>query len=88
MHTQTSSRLKSITTGLEFKIDQFADGVHKLEAYREIAGKVAEKVLALSAQRLGERGRREKEAIGTKELPVQEVLRELSRLLPESSGAR
>lgn len=86
-HSQTAERIKSITSGLEFKIDRFADGVHKLEVYRETAGKVADRVLALSAQRLGERKRREKEAIGTKELPVQEVLRELSSLLPESRGA-
>jgi len=66
-------------------VDQFADGVHKLEQYQQTVGKVADKILALSAMRLEERDRREKEEIGTRDIPMQEVLRSLSRILPDGS---
>ena len=69
-------------------MDQFADGVHKLEQYQETVGRVADKILALSAVRLEDRDRKEKEEIGTRDLPMQEVLRSLSRILPEGSSAR
>jgi kinetochore protein Mis13/DSN1 len=69
-------------------VDQFADGVHKLEQYQETVGRVADKILALSAVRLEDRDRKEKEEIGTRDLPMQEVLRSLSRILPEGSSAR
>ena len=82
--SQTSSRLKSIQDSLEFKVDQFADGVHKLEQYREISEKVANKVLALGAVRLEERSSKEKEAAGSRDMPVKEILRTLSGILPES----
>lgn len=57
--------------------------MHKVEQYQETAGRVADKILALSAVRLEERDRKEKEAVGTRDLPMQEVLRSLSRILPE-----
>ena len=85
---QASERLRAIRTGLEFQVDQFADGVHKLEQYQETAGRVADKVLALSAFRLDERERKAKEEVGTRDLPMQEVLRSLSRILPEGGNAR
>jgi kinetochore protein Mis13/DSN1 len=85
---QISKRLQSIQVGLEFKVDQFADGVHKLEQYQETVGRAADKILALSAMRLEERDRKEKEEIGTRDIPVQEVLRSLSRILPEGGSAR
>lgn len=85
---QVSERLKNVQSGLEFKVDQFADGVHKLEQHQETAGRVADKILALSAVRLEERERKEKEEIGTRDLPMQEVLRSLSRILPESGNGR
>jgi kinetochore protein Mis13/DSN1 len=82
-----SYRLNSIQAGIEFQVDHFADGVHKLERYQETAGRVADKIQAIGAVRLEERDRKEKEAVGTRDLPMQEVLRSLSRILPESSGA-
>lgn len=85
---QTSERLKTLQSGLEFKIDQFADGVHKVEQYRETASRVADKILAVSAVRLEERDRREKEEIGTRDVPMQEVLRSLSRILPDGGNGR
>ena len=85
---QSSERLRTIQTGLEFQVDQFADGVHKLEQYQETAGRVANRVLALSAIRLDERERQAKEEVGTRDLPMQEVLRSLSRILPAGGSAR
>lgn len=85
---QTSERLRAIQTGLEFQVDQFVDGVHKLEQYEETAGRVADKILALSAIRLDERERKAKEEVGTRDLPMQEVLRSLSRILPEGGSRR
>lgn len=67
-------------------MDRFADGVHKVEQYQETVGRVADKILALSAVRLEERNKKEKEAIGTRDIPMQEVLRSLSRILPTSSS--
>jgi len=66
-------------------VDKFADGVHKVEQYQETVGRVGDKILALSAVRLEERNKREKEAIGTRDMPIQEVLRSLSRILPANS---
>ncbi|KAK2625885.1 hypothetical protein QTJ16_005197 [Diplocarpon rosae] len=85
---KASERIKKLQSDLEFKVDQFADGVHKIEQYQQVVGRVADKILALSAVRLEERDRREKEEIGTRDLPMQEVLRSLSRILPEGSAGR
>ncbi|TVY25285.1 Kinetochore protein [Lachnellula hyalina] len=83
LRTRVSKQLQELQSGLEFKVDQFADGVHKMEQYQQTAGRVANKILAISAVRLEERDKREKEATGTRDLPMQEVLRSLSRILPE-----
>ncbi|KAN0112897.1 Mis12-Mtw1 protein family domain containing protein [Hyaloscypha variabilis] len=88
LRNQAAERLRTLQSSLEFKVDQFADGVHKLEQYQETVGRVADKILALSAVRLEDRDRKEKEEIGTRDLPMQEVLRSLSRILPEGSSAR
>lgn len=85
---QASERVQSLQSDLEFKVDRFADGVHKLEQYQHTVGRVADKILALSAVRLDQRDQREKEEIGTRDLPMQEVLRSLSRILPEGSKGR
>jgi kinetochore protein Mis13/DSN1 len=86
--SEISYRLKAIQSDLEFKVDHFADGVHKLEQYQETAGRVADKIQAIGAVRLEERDLDEKTAAGTRDLPMQEVLRSLSRILPESSSGR
>lgn len=82
---QATERLQKVQSSLEFEVDQFADGVHKLEQYQEVVGRVADRILALSAMRLEERDRTEKETLGTRDLPIQEVLRSLSRILPGAS---
>ncbi|KAL8393028.1 hypothetical protein RB595_003001 [Gaeumannomyces hyphopodioides] len=83
---KTQSRLRSLQSSLEIDIDQLVDGVHKLGQRVEVAGRQADRVLALSADRLKERDEREKAAAGTRNLPVMEVLRSLSRILPEDEG--
>lgn len=60
--------------------------MHKLEQSRQTMDNVAGKVLSLSATRLDERATVEKERVGTSDLPMQEVLRTLSRIMPEGSG--
>lgn len=86
LKTTTSSRLQAIQSSVEFKVDNLADNIHKMNLRVMIAGKQADKVLALSSERLKDREEREKAATGTKELPVMEVLRSLGRILPENGG--
>jgi kinetochore protein Mis13/DSN1 len=88
LRDQVAKQVQDLLSGMEFKVDQFADGVHKLEQYKDTAGRAASKILSVSAVRLEERDRLEKEAVGTRDLPIQEVLRSLSRILPESGTGR
>ncbi|OHE91561.1 hypothetical protein CORC01_13158 [Colletotrichum orchidophilum] len=83
VRAKTLARLQDTQSTLEFKVDQLADGIHKLSQRVDTAGREADKVLSLSAARLKEREVREKANAGTKEMPVMEVLRSLGRILPE-----
>jgi kinetochore protein Mis13/DSN1 len=69
-------------------VDHFADGVHKIDQYQETVGRVADRILRDCAGRLEQRDQSEKESVGTRDIPMQEVLRSLSRILPDSSGNR
>ncbi|KAG5984981.1 hypothetical protein E4U43_006131, partial [Claviceps pusilla] len=80
---QTKSRIRTIQASLEFEIDQLADNVHKLEQRVLVAGKQADAVLGLAARRLKDREVKERESAGTREMPLMEVLRGLSSILPE-----
>ncbi|KAI1274529.1 Mis12-Mtw1 protein family-domain-containing protein [Xylaria sp. FL0933] len=82
----TQSRLQDIQKSLEFKIDRLADSVHKVEQRMVTAGRQADKVLGLTATRLKEREEREKTRAGTKDMPIMEVLRGLSKILPDGGG--
>lgn len=86
--TNAQERLRKLHSSLEFKVDQFADGVHKIEQYQETVGRVADKILRVCAGKLEERDKKQKERVGTRDLPIQEVLRSLSRILPDSGGSR
>ncbi|OTA00060.1 hypothetical protein A9Z42_0035740 [Trichoderma parareesei] len=86
IRSQTQARLRQIQSSLEFEVDQLADNVHKLEQRVKVAGKEADRVLALSAARLKEREERERKRAGTKDLPIVLVLRSLSSILPEEDG--
>ncbi|KAH6845060.1 Mis12-Mtw1 protein family-domain-containing protein [Chaetomium sp. MPI-CAGE-AT-0009] len=80
---QVRSRLQNAQAALEFRVDQLADGVHKLDMRVATAAREADAVLALSAARLREREERERRAVGAGALSVMEVLRSLGRILPE-----
>ncbi|KAI0392091.1 hypothetical protein F5Y17DRAFT_380315 [Xylariaceae sp. FL0594] len=83
---KTQARLQELQKTLELKIDRLADSVHKIEQRMETGGRQADKVLALTAARLKEREEQEKARAGTKDMPIMEVLRGLSKILPESGG--
>ncbi|KAK2593532.1 hypothetical protein QQS21_008755 [Conoideocrella luteorostrata] len=85
VQSQTQDRIRKIQASLEFEVDQLSDNVHKLEQRVLAAGRQADKVLSLSATRLKERERKERESAGTNELPLMEVLRGLSGILPEGN---
>lgn len=87
VRTDVEERLRRIQASLEFRVDQLADNIHKLGQRVSIAGQEADKVLSLSAARLKEREQRERKSAGTTDLPMMEVLRSLSHILPEAGGA-
>ncbi|KAK4149231.1 Mis12-Mtw1 protein family-domain-containing protein [Chaetomidium leptoderma] len=80
---QIRSRLQNAQASLEFRVDQLADSVHKLDMRVVTAGREADAVLGLSAARLREREARERRAVGAAGVSVMEVLRSLGRILPE-----
>ncbi|KAI1814002.1 hypothetical protein GGS20DRAFT_550500 [Poronia punctata] len=83
---RTRERLLELQKLLEIKVDRLVDNVHKIEQRMEAGGRQADKVLGLTAVRLKEREEREKAGVGTKDMPIMEVLRGLSKILPESGG--
>ena len=83
---QTRSRLQGVRAAVEVSVDRLADGAHLLDRRVAAAVQEADVVLALSAERLREREEKERAAAGTKELPSMEVLRSLSRLLPDEGS--
>ncbi|PHH77239.1 hypothetical protein CDD82_3599 [Ophiocordyceps australis] len=86
MRTQAEKRLRTFQSSLEFEVDFLADNVHKLEQRMAVAGEEADKVLKLSAARLRQREQQDREGAGTRDMPVMEVLRSLSHILPEGNG--
>jgi kinetochore protein Mis13/DSN1 len=83
LRAQAQQRLAAVQANLEFKVDNFAAGIHTLDQRVVTAGREADRVLALAAARLKDREDREKSTTGTKEVPIVEVLRSLGRILPE-----
>lgn len=86
LESTTRTRLQTVQSQVEFKVDHLADSVHKMDLRVVAAGRQAEKVLASSSERLKEREEKERQAVGTRALPTMEVLRSLSRILPENGG--
>ncbi|KAF2632973.1 kinetochore protein-like protein Mis13 [Macroventuria anomochaeta] len=78
------SHLSKLSQSLEPNIDIFADGVHKIEQYRNTAERVADRVLGTAAKRLEERDREVKERAGADGIGVGDVLRGLAGVLGES----
>lgn len=83
LRKQTQTQVQGIMSNVEFDVDHLADSMHKLAQRVATAGREADVVLSRAAKRLREREEREKRAVGTKEVPVMEVLRSLGRILPE-----
>ncbi|CAF9902928.1 MAG: hypothetical protein HETSPECPRED_000059 [Heterodermia speciosa] len=87
--TSTSSRLQRLTSTLEFSVDKFASNVHTLDQYQRSADKLADGILAISADALEERerlgGEKERENAGMEEgegeVGMRDVLRGLSRVV-------
>ncbi|KAI3397231.1 hypothetical protein diail_11110 [Diaporthe ilicicola] len=86
LKSTTRTRLQTVQSQVEFKVDYLADSVHKMNLRVVTAARQADKVLASSSERLKEREEKERQAAGTKALPTMEVLRSLSRILPENGG--
>ncbi|KAF2705895.1 hypothetical protein K504DRAFT_439215 [Pleomassaria siparia CBS 279.74] len=78
------THVSNLSSTLEPHIDVFADGVHKIEQYRNTAERVASRVLGTAAQRLEERDRESKEKVGSEGIGVGDVLRSLAGVLNDS----
>lgn len=81
--TALQTHLNKLSQTLEPHIDLFADGVHKLEQYRNTAERVADRILATASKRLEERDRDVKSRVGAEGIGVGDVLRGLGRVLGE-----
>ncbi|GAB7350417.1 hypothetical protein MBLNU459_g1030t1 [Dothideomycetes sp. NU459] len=77
-------RIGAIAKTLEFKLDRFADSTHRLEQYRLMAERVADRVLGSGAQKLEERDRKLRERTGGSG-DVMDTLRGLGRVLNDKS---
>lgn len=76
----TQQRIEAVAQTLEFKIDQFADSAHRMEQYRQMADRAADKVLATGAQQLETRDLKLRERHAGNTDPI-DTLRSLSRVL-------
>jgi kinetochore protein Mis13/DSN1 len=78
------THISNLSQSLEPNIDVFADGVHKIEQYRNTAERVASKILGTAAQRLEQRDREGKAKVGSEGIGVGDVLRSLAGVLNDS----
>jgi kinetochore protein Mis13/DSN1 len=78
------AHLENLSLSVEPNIDLFADGVHKIEQYRNTAERVADRVLGTASKRLEERDKESKEKVGSEGIGVGDVLRGLAGVLKES----
>ncbi|KAH6642282.1 Mis12-Mtw1 protein family-domain-containing protein [Boeremia exigua] len=78
------THLDKLSQSLEPNIDLFADGVNKIEQYRNTAERVADRILGTAAKRLEERDREVKERAGADGIGIGDVLRGLAGVLGES----
>ncbi|CAK7267489.1 hypothetical protein SEPCBS119000_002575 [Sporothrix epigloea] len=84
--SQIRERLDRLRRSVVFDVDHLASNVHVLDQRVSVAGREADLLLRLGASRLKAREDREKAAVGTREIPVMEVLRSLSRVKPDDTG--
>ncbi|KAF1957769.1 hypothetical protein CC80DRAFT_469728 [Byssothecium circinans] len=78
------THLDKLSQSLEPNIDLFADGLHKIEQYRNAAERAADRVLGTASKRLDERDKEGKEKVGSEGIGVGDVLRGLAGVLNES----
>lgn len=76
------TRLQAIASDLEFKVDQFAHGVHALSVARETGDKVADRVLSDTAEVLAEREKARKSKGGGPD--AMDALKALGRVMNKS----
>ncbi|KAI9802686.1 MAG: hypothetical protein M1825_002708 [Sarcosagium campestre] len=72
--------LHDVARNLELNTDRFAHSLHSLRAYRQTADRVAVRALSLAADALQHRDDAGRRAAGTRQVPLQEVLRSLAAL--------
>lgn len=77
------SRINALTKTLEPVVDMFADGVHQLAQYRNVADQVAHRILGAAADRLEERDAEAREKAGTANVGVGDVLGALGSVMAE-----
>ncbi|KAF2260175.1 kinetochore protein Mis13 [Lojkania enalia] len=77
------SHLETLSLSLEPSIDLLADGVHKIQQYRNTAERVADRVLGTAAIRLEERDKRAKVESGSEAIGTGDLLRGLAGVLSE-----
>lgn len=73
------SRLKAATGSIEFKMDIFAEGVHKVEKLRESSDSTVDRVLSKAASLLQQRDETASKSAGTEKVGIGDLLRSLSR---------
>lgn len=73
------ARLKQASSALEFKIDTFAEGVHKLAMLNEVAKESADGIMAEASNSLQQRHDAETVRAGGSKGSVNDILRALSR---------
>jgi kinetochore protein Mis13/DSN1 len=81
--TALQAHLAKLSQSLEPNIDLFADGVHKVEQYRNTAERVADRILSTASKRLEERDRDVKAKVGADGIGVGDILRGLAGVLGE-----
>ena len=73
------TRLKAATQSLEFKIDSLADGVHKMEKFKQSGDSVVDKILQEASGLLQQRDEAASTSAGTGKVGIGDLLRSLSR---------
>ncbi|KAL9059906.1 MAG: hypothetical protein Q9162_000976 [Coniocarpon cinnabarinum] len=76
---KTRTRLKQASTALEFKVDSFADGVHKLTMLDEVVREVAEGAMSEASGALQQKQEAESQGQGASKPSAGDLLRALSR---------
>lgn len=77
------NHLSKLSSSLEPNVDLLADGLHKIEQYRNTAERIADRVLGTASKRLEDRERESKEQVGSEGIGARDLLRGLSGVLNE-----